>query len=259
MGFDLSVFIDQVVPMLVCGRLGCHLSWEVFWQSPIVLCLLLTLIPCFIGNLLAVPVAMARVSKNWLLSTPAYCYILFMRGTPLLVQIYLIYYGFGQLVPGEWMRDSWASPFLREAFYYAIIGFSLNVAGYTGEILRGAIQAVPHGEIEAGKAFGMTPWQIFHRITLPRAIRICLPAMSGETISMLKATVLASTITVYEVLGTANFIRSQTLRTYEPLLGAAIIYVILVFGLTRVLYWLERRLNKDRQAMVSVTAKPATA
>jgi His/Glu/Gln/Arg/opine family amino acid ABC transporter permease subunit len=259
MGFSITFFLQEVMPMLVCGRLGCSSGWHILSESPIILALLLTIIPCFIGNLLAVPLAMARVYGNMALRTFAYFYILFMRGTPLLVQIYVIYYGFGQLVPGEWMRTSWASSFLREAFYYAIVAFSLNVAGYTGEILRGAIQAVPHGEIEAGKAFGMTPWQIFHRITLPRAIRICLPAMSGETISMLKATVLASTITVYEVLGTANFIRSQTLRTYEPLLGAAIIYIIMVFGLTRFLYWLERRLNKDRQAVVSVAAKPATA
>lgn len=216
-----------------------------------------------IGNLLAVPVAMARVSHNPLLWMPSYAFILLMRGTPLLVQIYIIYYGLGQVF-GEstlfgkpLMR---ALPFLREGVYYAIFALSLNTAGYTGEILRGAILAVPHGEIEAGKAFGMSRWLIFRRITLPRAIRICLPTMSTETIVLLKATALASTITVYEVLGTAQFLRSQSYRIYETLLSAAVVYVVLVFILTRLMNALERYLNKDRERPVSIplaqTAKP---
>jgi octopine/nopaline transport system permease protein len=143
-------------------------------------------------------------------------------------------------------------PFLREGIYYAIFALSLNTAGYTGEILRGAILAVPHGEIEAGRAFGMSSWMIFRRITLPRAVRICLPAMSTETILLLKATALASTITVYEVLGTAQFLRSQSYRIYETLLSAGIVYIVLVFILTRLMNWLERYLNKDREGPVAI-------
>src|SRR5262249_44124239 len=153
-----------------------------------------------------------------------------------------------------------ALPFLRDGIYYAIFALSLNTAGYTGEILRGAILAVPHGEIEAGRAFGMSKWMIFRRITLPRAIRICLPTMSTETILLLKATALASTVTVYEVLGMAQYIRAQTFRVYETFIGAGIIYIVLVFILTRILNWLERRLNKDRERPVSIplaqTVKP---
>ena len=243
MGFSLSFFIDPVVPMLICGRLGCHLSWDVFWQSPIVLCLLLTLIPCFVGNLLAVPVAMARVSKNLLFSTPAYCYILFMRGTPLLVQIYLIYYGFGQLVPGAWMRDSWASPFLREAFYYAIIGFSLNVAGYTGEILRGAIQAVPHGEIEAAKACGMSRVLAFRRIILPRAFRLMLPAYSNEVVLMLQATSLASVVTLLDLTGVARVMVARYFEPYEFFLTIGVIYLATTYLILGIFRWVEHRLS----------------
>ena len=116
---------------------------------------------------------------------PAYRFILLMRGTPLLAQIYLIYYGLGQVfggitIGGEPLMQ--VLPFLRYGIWYAIFALAINTAGYSGEILRGAILAVPHGEIEAGKAFGMSNWKIFRRITLPRAIRICLPTMSTEMI-----------------------------------------------------------------------------
>jgi polar amino acid transport system permease protein/octopine/nopaline transport system permease protein len=247
-GFDLCFTLLSVMPALI---------------KAIPMSLFLLVVSGVVGNLAAVPVAVARVSPNPLLWIPSYCFILLMRGTPLLVQIYIIYYGLGQvfsdmhLFGKPLMR---ALPFLREGVYYAIFALSLNTAGYTGEILRGAILAVPHGEIEAGKAYGMSPWLIFRRITLPRAIRICLPAMSTETILLLKATALASTITVYEVLGTAQFIRSQTYRIYETLISAGIVYIVLVFILTRLLNLLERYLNKDRERPVSIplaqTVKP---
>jgi polar amino acid transport system permease protein/octopine/nopaline transport system permease protein len=247
-GFDTCFLLWKVVPALI---------------GAIPLSLFLVVVAGVLGNLLAIPVALARVSRNPVLWMPSYVFILLMRGTPLLVQIYLIYYGLGQVF-GEMslfgkplMR---ALPFLRDAIYYAIFALTLNTAGYTGEILRGAILAVPHGEIEAGKAFGMSGWMIFRRITLPRAIRICLPTMSTETILLLKATSLASTITIYEVLGMAQYLRQQSFRTTETLLGAAIIYIVLVFILTRILNWLERYLNKDRERPVSIplaqTVKP---
>jgi polar amino acid transport system permease protein/octopine/nopaline transport system permease protein len=246
--FDPVFMLQEVMPKLIAA---------------IPLSLFLLVVSGVIGNLAAVPVAVARVSPNPLLWMPAYCFILLMRGTPLLIQIYLIYYGLGQvfadltLFGKPLMR---ALPFLRDAMYYAIFALSLNTAGYTGEILRGAILAVPHGEIEAGRAFGMSKWLIFRRITLPRAIRICLPTMSTETILLLKATALASTVTVYEVLGMAQYIRAQTFRIYETLIGAGIVYIVLVFILTRLMNWLERYLNKDRERPVSIplaqVAKP---
>ena len=246
--FDPVFMLQEVMPKLIAA---------------IPLSILLLVTSGVIGNIMAVPVAVARISPNPLLWMPAYCFILLMRGTPLLIQIYLIYYGLGQvfgdmsLFGKPLMR---ALPFLREGIYYAIFALSLNTAGYTGEILRGAILAVPHGEIEAGRAFGMSKWMIFRRITLPRAIRICLPTMSTQTILLLKATALASTVTVYEVLGMAQYIRAQTFRVYETFIGAGIVYIVLVFILTRILNWLERYLNKDRERPVSIplaqTAKP---
>jgi len=246
--FDPVFMLKEVMPKLIAA-------------VPLSIFLLVT--SGVIGNILAVPIAVARISPNPLLWMPSYGFILLMRGTPLLIQIYLTYYGLGQvfadihLFGKPLMR---ALPFLRDGIYYAVFALSLNTAGYTGEILRGAILAVPHGEIEAGRAFGMSKWLIFRRITLPRAIRICLPTMSTETILLLKATALASTVTVYEVLGMAQYIRAQTFRVYETFIGAGIVYIILVFILTRLMNALERYLNKDRERPVSIplgqTAKP---
>lgn len=241
MKFDPVYMITVVMPQLLMA---------------VPLTLFLTFASSIIGNVLAVPVALARLSSNPLLSLPARAFIFTMRGTPLLIQLYFVYYGLGQLIPGWMMRGF---PFLRDGIWYALFAFSINTAGYTGEILRGAIMAVPHGEIEAARAFGMNRWKVFTRITLPRAVRICLPAMSSETILLLKATVLASLVTVYEVMGTATSIRVDTFRVYDTLIGAGIVYFVLVFLLTRVLNWVERRLNKDRMPVSSVLPKPAAA
>ena len=208
-----------------------------------------------IGNLLAIGVALARVSRNPFVNTTSYFYTLLMRGTPLLVQIYLLYYGLGSIfahMPA--IHHSFLWPYLREGFWYGVVALSLNTAGYTGEILRGAILAVPHGEIEAARAFGMSKWLVLRRVTLPRAYRICLPTLVGETILLLKSTPLVSTITVLDMMGVANFIRVQTFRVYEPLLAAALIYVFLTFVLTRFFRWVEARLNRDRVAPEQVAA-----
>lgn len=241
MKFDPYYMITVVMPQLL-------------WAVP--LTLFLTFGSSFIGNLLAVPVAVARLSPNPLLSLPARAFIFTMRGTPLLIQLFFIYYGLGELIPGWMMREF---PFLRNGLWYALFAFSINTAGYTGEILRGAILGVPHGEIEAARAFGMTRRQVFFRITLPRAVRICLPAMSSETILLLKATSLAYLVTVYEVMGTARSIWVDTFRVYDTLIGAGIVYFVLVLLLTRILNWIERRLNKDRVPVSSVVPKPAPA
>ena len=206
-----------------------------------------------IGNSLALGVALARLSKNPIISTLAHGYIQLFRSTPFLTQVYIIYYGCGDLfahTPA--IRHSFLWPYLRDGFWYAVVAFSLNTAGYSGEVLRGAIQAVPYGEIEAGRAFGMSKWLIFWRIVLPRAIRICLPAMSGETILLMKTTAILSTITILDLMGEARFIVAQTFRVYEPLLAAAVLYIILTFIITRGFRFLERYLNKDRLEPVQI-------
>ena len=210
---------------------------------------------CFVlGNSMALGVAVLRTSKNPLISTLAHGYIQLFRSTPFLTQVYLIYYGCGDIfahTPA--IRHSFLWPYLRDAFWYGIFALSLNTAAYTGNILRGAIEAVPFGEVEAGRAFGMSRWLIFWRIVLPRAIRICLPAMSVETILLMKTTAILSTITILDLMGTARFIVAQTFRVYEPLLAGAVLYICLTFLITRAFRFLERYLNKDRLEPIQIS------
>ncbi len=209
----------------------------------------------FVGNAMAVGVAVMRLSKNPIVSNLARGYISLFRSTPFLTQVYIIYYGLGDVFAHQpEIRHSFMWPFLREAFWYGIFALSLNTAAYTGNILKGGLEAVPFGEIEAGRAFGMSPFLIFWRISLPRAIRIILPAMSGETILLVKTTAILSTITILDLMGTARFWISQTFRVYEPLLSAALYYFILTFIITRVFRYLEAYLNKDRQEPVQIDA-----
>jgi polar amino acid transport system permease protein len=197
------------------------------------------------GVLLAVPTALMRVSERPWLRVPAYAYIFFFRGTPLLVQIFLVYYGFGQF---EAVRDSILWPVLREAFWCAVIAFALNTGAYTAEILRGAIMAVPAGEVEAARAFGMSPALAYRRIILPRAAGIALPAYGNEVILMLKGTALASTITLLDLTGMARTIIARTYTPVEIFLAAGAIYLALTFAFTRVWRLAERRLNRHLAA-----------
>ena len=157
---------------------------------------LLLLVICGIaGNLLAVPVALARISSHRLLRMPAYCFILVMRGTPVLVQLYLIYYGLGELL-GQMpsVRHSMLWPYLRSGIWYAVLALTLNTSAYCGEILRGALTHVASGQIEAAKSLGMRPLSIMMLVVVPQAIRAALPALAGQNILLLKATSLASVV-----------------------------------------------------------------
>src|SRR5262245_65532785 len=134
------------------------------------------------GNLLGVPVALARVSRNPLLWVPSYVFILLMRGTPLLVQIFILYYGVGYIL-GQTpsVRHSFLWPYLRDAFWYGAVALSINTAGYSGRILRAAILPVPHAEVEAGRASAMPKWLILRPVIRPQATRITRPPSSGQT------------------------------------------------------------------------------
>lgn len=200
----------------------------------------LVVVSLLVGATIAVPLALMRVSPRPWLNLPAYGYIFFFRGTPLLVQIFLIYYGLGQFVT---VRESVLWPILREPYWCAIIAFSLNTAAYTGEILRGAILAVPAGEVEATKAFGMSKALAYRRIILPRAFRIALPAYGNEIILMLKGSALASTITLLDLTGMARTIIARTYTPVEIFLAAGVIYLVLTFLFTRAWALLERRLS----------------
>ncbi|MBJ9968804.1 ABC transporter permease subunit [Burkholderia seminalis] len=239
--FSLPFLLDTVMPKLLAA---------------VPTTLALTLLSGTASVLLGVPLALAAGARHAPLRWSARGWIMLVRGTPLLVQLYLLYYGFGQIVPREWMRDSWASPLLRDAFWYAIVALSVNESAYVATILRGAIGGVPAGEIEAGYAYGMTRVQVLRRIVGPRAWRLALPALIGEAILLLKSTVLASTVTVFDVMGTANTLRFETLRVYEPLAGAAVVYVVLVALLTIPASRLERHVNRHL-ARAPQARKPA--
>ncbi|MDF3154652.1 ABC transporter permease subunit [Mesorhizobium sp. XAP10] len=198
-----------------------------------------------VGNLLAIPVALARLSNRRWLRYPAVAFILAFRGTPLLVQLYLCYFGVGQILSGiPSIRFSPLWPLLRGAEFYAFFTLSLNTTAYCGEIWRGAIQAIPDGQREAGQSLGLSKTRIMISVLLPQAFRLALPAIGGQNILLLKGTALASTITVFELMGAANLVRAQTFRVYEPLIAAALGYFLLAALITVGFGLFERRLAR---------------
>jgi polar amino acid transport system permease protein len=201
----------------------------------------------FFGFMLAVPIGLVQVTGPVYLKVPAKIFCSFIRGTPLLIQMWLLYYGLGSLFPSiPWLRSSFMWPVLREGFYYAMLSLSLSVAGYEGEIMRGAFLGVPRGELEAARAFGMSGSKVVRRVWFPRAVQQVLPTLAGEFTSQLKSTPLAFTVTVMELMGARSKISSDTYIIYEPLVFIAIIYMILTFFITRGFNYLEKLIPQRR-------------
>jgi arginine/ornithine transport system permease protein len=191
-----------------------------------------------VGLTLAVPLAILRTSKNPFLQAPIRAYVYFFRGTPLLVQMFIVYYGFGQF---EFIKDSILWPFFREAYFCALFAFTLNTGAYTTEIIRGAVEATPHGEIEAAKAAGMSRMLMLRRIVLPSAFRRALPAYSNEIIFMLHGSSIASVITIMDITGAARLINSRFYSPYEAFLTAAAFYMAITFLIVFLVRKLEYR------------------
>jgi polar amino acid transport system permease protein len=209
------------------------LALQGLWRSIWILA-----VTCVLGFLLAVPLGLAQAAGPRILAVPARAFCTVIRGTPLLLQLWLLYYGLGSLFPQfPWIRSSELWPYLRQAWPYAVLGLTLSFAGYEGEIMRGAFAGVPRGQLEAGRAFGMSRWTVFRRIWLPQAIQRALPTLSGETVLQLKATPLVATITVVDIYAVAGRVRQDTFIVYEPLLLLALIYLmitgIIVFAFRR--------------------------
>ncbi len=225
------------------------LHWlpELLAAAPITL--VLTLVAGVFGLVFGTLLALARLSEQPLLAWPAYSFMFVMRGTPLLVQLYLIYYGLGQLMPGTWVRHSFLWPYLREGLTFALFAYSLNQAAYNAEVLRGAIQAIPKGPIEAAKAIGMSRFQILWRVRLHLAFCNCLPILTSDIIILLKSTALASTITVLDLMGIARMIQRQSLQIYEPLIACGLVYFAVVVVLTNIMRPLEKRLTRFRKGL----------
>lgn len=202
--------------------------------------LLLVAVSAVAGLALAVLVALTRLRGPRPLAWLAGAYITVIRGTPLLVQLFFFYYGVGRLMEGvPGLRESWFWPIVREPFFFGALTFTLSVGAYSGEILRGAMQSVPPGELEAGRAFGLSSWQVLYRLWLPRAFQIGLPTLTGEMILLLKSIPLVSTIAVMDLLQAANIVRDETFLVYEPLLLITGIYLAMVIVLTLVMRWVE--------------------
>ncbi|WP_135075896.1 ABC transporter permease [Terasakiella sp. SH-1] len=199
----------------------------------------LVLIACLVGFVIAIPVALMRASQNWWVRNIPLVYTFFFRGTPLLVQLFLFYYGAAQF---EAVRESIFWSVLKEAYWCALIVFALNTGAYTAEIFRGAIQAVPHGEVEAGVAIGMNKFTLYRRIVLPRAIRMALPAYGNEIILMIKSSALAYTITLLDLTGVTRTIIARNYLAIEMYFAAGVIYLLMTFIFIQIWMRVEKRL-----------------
>jgi polar amino acid transport system permease protein len=220
--------------------LGILISYGDRFVDGTLITLKLVALSSLAGVVLAVATALARVSKRRWLWLPAYGYIYFFRGTPLLIQLFIVYYGLGQF---EALRNSIAWNVLGSAQWCGLIAMTLNTAAYTAEILRGGIQGVPHGEIEAARACGMSYALMIRRVILPRAIRIAWPAYCNEVILLLKGSALVSTIAVWDLMGETRSVFSRT-YSLDVFIYAGILYFLITFILTRGFNAGERRLNR---------------
>ena len=195
----------------------------------------------FCGAVLSVPIAFARLSSNRVLNAISFAYVYIFRGTPLLAQIYLIYYGIGSFrdqidAVGLW----W---FFREAWYCALLSMTMNTAAYQAEILRGAIQSVPRGQIEGGKSLGLSSWAIFRKIVMPQALIVALRPYGNEIILMIKGSAIVAVVTVLDLMGQTRYTFSRTFD-YQSYLWAAIFYLAIVEVMRHVWAWAEARLTR---------------
>jgi polar amino acid transport system permease protein len=211
------------------------------------LTLQLFVISCFFGMILAVPIGLVQVTGPAWLAFLARWFCTLIRGTPLLIQLWLLYFALGSLFPSiPGLRDSFLWPLLREGYYYAALAFTLSFAGYEGEVMRGAFLGVPRGELEAARAFGMSPWKVLTRVWFPRAVRLVLPTLVGETVLQLKSMPLAFTVTVPELVGIATKVRQDTYIVYEPLMLVGFVYMCLTFFFVWIFGKVERMVPQKR-------------
>ncbi|MDP4493203.1 ABC transporter permease [Vibrio sp. AH4] len=214
---DFSLIIESL-PVYLSGL------WTTVW---------LVSLSLVIGLMWAIPLAIARNSKQPWLSYPAWGYIYFLRGTPLLVQLYLIYYGMDQFFPVK--GTLW-----EHAWFCALVAFILNTSAYTAEIVRGAMNGLPKGEVEAAKAYGMSSWQTYKRIILPSALRRALPAYSNEVIFMLHGSAVAGIVTIMDLTGAARLVNSRYYAPFEAFLSAGLFYMSLTF----IILWCFKQAEK---------------
>ncbi|MCG9597920.1 ABC transporter permease [Vibrio sp. Isolate25] len=215
---DFSLIIESL-PIYLEGL------WTTVWLVGLAL---------IIGLCVAIPLGVARNSTNYLINGPSWAFIYFFRGTPLLVQLYLIYYGMDQFFP---VKDTlW-----ENAWFCALVAFVLNTSAYTAEIIRGAINGLPKGEVEAAKAYGMGTFMTYRRIILPSALRRALPAYSNEVIFMLHGSAVAGIVTIVDLTGAARLVNSRYYAPFESFLTAGLFYMMLTFIILWCFKYAEKR------------------
>ncbi len=237
MSFDFFDFIDfpliwnSILEMLM----GIGLTLELLFLS------------AALGLALAIMLLLMRISGRWYLAAPTMVYIYIFRGTPILVQIFIIYHGLPQL---DFVRDSIFWFIFREPYGCAIVALTLNTGAYVSEILRGGVLGVDRGLKEAGAALGLSVRHRFVYITAPIAIRLCLPAYSNDVISLMKSTALVSTITLLDMMGIARTIVAENYAPYEVFISLMVIYLVLTWLIQRSFGWTEKRLSRHVKSEV---------
>ncbi|MER8972438.1 MULTISPECIES: ABC transporter permease [unclassified Mesorhizobium] len=239
-GLWIALGIGMVVYLVAAWNSEFFQKYAPGYISGLGVTLLLVAISIVLGAILSVPIAYARMSKNPILSGFAYAYVYFFRGTPLLAQTFLVYYGVGSFRPELEMVGLWG--FFREAFNCAIFAFSLNTAAYQAEILRGAIESVPRGQWEGAASLGLHKLQTMWKIILPQALIVALRPYGNEIILMIKGSAIVAIITVYDLMGITRLTYARTFD-FQSYIWAAIIYLIIVETLRHGVEWIERRIT----------------
>ncbi len=238
---DFSIIIDNL-----------PLYFEGLWMT-----VQLVFLSLVFGMMLAIPIALARVAKNPLIWVLPWAYIYFFRGTPLLVQLFLIYHGSGQFQP--FLDDLGLWWIFQSAYLCALIAFTLNTAAYTAEIIRGAIEQTAFGEVEAAKACGMSKAVMYRRIILPSAFRRALPAYGNEVIFMLHGSVIASIVTIVDLLGAGRIVSSRYFVPFESFIAAGLFYLCVTFIIVWVFKQWEKRWHAHLRPREESKIKAAVA
>src|SRR5262245_24136182 len=219
-------------------------DFNLIWSSlplyfgGVLVTLSILLVSLAIGLVLAIPLGLLRVCRSPLLNLPAWLFTYVIRGTPMLVQLFLIYYGLAQF---EAVRGSVLWPYLSNATFCACLAFAINTSAYTAELLAGSLKATAHGEFEAARAAGMSRFTLYRRILLPSALRRSLPQYSNEVIMMLHTTSLASIVTLIDITGAARTVNARFYMPFEAFITAGVFYLALTFILVRLFKLAENR------------------